>query len=74
MMFGLRKAPATFQCELDIILLRDRWNTCLFYRNDVAILFKGRFQHVKDINELLTLLLQDEVTLALPKCPFLSQK
>ena len=37
MPFGLRNAPTTFQCALDIILSGVRWQSCLIYLDDVIL-------------------------------------
>lgn len=59
MPFGISNAPATFQCELHIILFGVRWETCLVYIDDMVILSRNSRQHVNKIAEVVTLVPQD---------------
>ena len=70
MPFGLRNAPASFQRALDIILSGVRWQTCLIYLDDVIVFSQSHEQHVKDVDEVLTLLEKAGVSLKLSKCEF----
>ena len=70
MPFGLRNAPATFQRALDIILSGVKWQTCLIYLDDVIVFGKSTEQHLKDVDEVLTLLGDAGVSLKIRKCEF----
>ena len=70
MPFGLRNAPASFQRALDIILSGVRWQTCLIYLDDVIVFSQSHEQHVKDVDEVLSLLEKAGVSLKLSKCEF----
>ena len=74
MPFGLRNAPATFQRALDIILSGVRWQTCLIYLDDVIVFSHSHEQHIKDVNQVLTLLGEAGVSLKLKKCEFFQPK
>ncbi len=53
MPFGLTNAPATFQSTIDIILARFKWQSCLFYIDDI-ILFSSTFgDHFRHVSEIL---------------------
>jgi len=74
MPFGLRNAPATFQRALDIILSRVRWQTCLIYLDDVIVFSHTVAEHLRHVDEVLTLLRAAGVTLKLSKCRFFQPK
>jgi hypothetical protein len=70
--FGLRNAPATFQCEIDIILSGVKWKTCLVYLDDVIVFSSSRDAHLAHVEEVLTLLGSGGLSLKLKKCHFFS--
>lgn len=70
MLFGLRKAPATFTRAIDLILPRYKWSTCLLYLYDVIIFSSSMDEHLGHIYQVLTALGQDGILLKLNKCAF----
>ena len=70
MPFGLRNAPATFQRALDIILSGVRWKLCLIYLHDFVVFPRTMENHLRHVDEILTLLRNAGVTLKLKKCAF----
>ena len=70
MPFGLRNAPATFQRSLDLILSGVRFKTCLVYLDDVLIFSRQQEDHIKHVDEVLTLLENAGISLKLRKCQF----
>lgn len=41
MYFGLTNAPASFRRELDVILTKYKWGTCLVYHDDIVVFSKS---------------------------------
>ena len=72
--FGLRKAPATFQRALDIILSGVRWQPCLIYLEDFIVFSKDAETHLRHVEEILLLLRRTGITLKLQKCSFFPPK
>ena len=72
MPFGLRNAP--FQRALDIILSAVRWQSCLIYLDDVMVLSRTTEEHLRHVEEILTLLRPAGITLKLTKCSFFQPK
>ena len=70
MPFGLRNAPATFQRAPDIILSGVRWQSCLIYLDDVIVFSRTTEDHLRHVDEILTLPRNAGVTLKLKKCAF----
>ena len=70
MPFGLCNAPATFQRTLDILLAGLRWKTCLVYLDDVIVFSKTFDEHVKHVQDVLTILQRAGISLKLKKCNF----
>ena len=70
MPFGLRNAPATFQRALDIILSGVRCQSCLIYLDDVIVFSRSSDEHLRHVDEILTLLRRAGITLKLTKCSF----
>ena len=68
MPFGLRNAPATFQRALDIVLSGVRWQSCLIYLDDVIVFSRSTDEHLRHVDEILTLLRRAGITLKLTKC------
>ena len=69
MPFGPKRAPATFQRALDIILSRVRWQICLVYLDDV-IIFSRTHEHAHHLDTVLSLLRTAGISLKLKKCSF----
>ena len=67
---GLKKAPATFQRAVDIIMSRIKWETALVYLNDVIIFSKTVSEHFTRVREVLQLLQDAGVSLKLWRCAF----
>ena len=74
MPFGLKNAPATFQRALDIILSGVRWQTCLVYLDDVIVFSRTHAEHLRHLDEVLTLLGRAGLSLKLKKCSFFRTK
>jgi Reverse transcriptase (RNA-dependent DNA polymerase) len=70
MPFGPRKAPATFQRAIDIILSGLKWPTCLVYLDDIIIYSTSREDHSHHVDEVLTTLGRAGLSLKLKKCHF----
>lgn len=70
MQFVLRYTPATIQRALATILFKIRWRKRFDYIFNVFIVSNTRHQHFKDIDEVLTLLNKDALTLKLPRFNF----
>lgn len=49
MPFGLRNANATFQRNIDIILSRVKWCSCLCYPDLIIVFFSSFGQHLNDV-------------------------
>lgn len=71
MPLGLQNTPATFQRNLDLILPRVYFKTCLNYLDGVLIFLRKLENHVKHIDEVLTLSENACVSLKLLNCQFL---
>ena len=65
MPFGLRNARATFQRALDIVLSGVRWQSCLIYLDDVIVFSRTTEDHLRHVDEILTLFRNAGVTLKL---------
>ena len=70
MPFGLCNAPATFQRTLDILLSGFRWKTCLVYLDDIIIFSKSAEEHLKHVEQVLSVLRTAGLSLKLSKCNF----
>lgn len=68
MLAGLKKAPATFQGAVDIVLSRVRSKTALVYQNGVVLYSKTVTKPVTHFREARQLLQTVKVTLKLAKC------
>lgn len=56
MLFGLRNAPATFQRVLDLFVPGVHFITCFVCLNDILIFWRKLEDHIKHVDEVLTLL------------------
>jgi Reverse transcriptase (RNA-dependent DNA polymerase) len=68
MLTNLRKASSTFQRNIDIILSRVKWKTCLVYLNDIIVFSKSFEGHLRDVGEISEILRQANVQLKPSKC------
>jgi hypothetical protein len=68
--FSLRNAQATFQRAIYIFLSGVKWKTCLFYLDDLSVLFSSRNDHPPHVADALTLLDDSGLSLKLKKCHF----
>lgn len=66
--FGLCNAPATFQRAMDIILAGVKWRVCLVYLDDVIVFSRSAEEHLAHLDQVLTLLKENGVSLKASKC------
>jgi len=72
MPFGLRNAAATFQRFVDSVFFKCK---CVFvYLDDILVFSKDESQHIKDLDEVLNILSDNNMKLCLDKCSFLQTK
>lgn len=67
MLFGLKTAPSTFECAMDVILLTDKWKFGLVYLDDSVIL-NSMSDHLSHLGSVLGLLSNTGVSLKLKNC------
>lgn len=53
---GLMNVPASFQHALDLILTKYKWKKCLVYINDVIVYSTIVEEHIRHVDEILTVL------------------
>lgn len=70
MPFGLNNAPAKFQCAVDIIPSRVKWQFAFLYLDDVIIYLKCVSEHFKHVRVVLNLLSKVGITLKLENSSF----
>lgn len=70
MPFGLQNAPVTLQRSLELILYAVQFKTCLGYLDDVLIFSQKLEDHIKHVNEVITLSETAGVSLKSCKCQF----
>lgn len=70
MSFSLTNAPATFQMALDIFLARYKWQTCLFYSDDIIVFSQTKEEHLGHIDQMLHAFSLSLISLNLKKCSF----
>jgi len=68
--FGLSTAPTTFQRTMNVLLASVLGKHTLCYLDDVVIYSRGFSQHLKDLQETLTILSAAGLKLDLDKCTF----
>lgn len=56
MLFGLKKAPETFQWGFDVIIFRFKWKTWPVYNDDIIIIAKYVKEQIYRVDEILTAL------------------
>ena len=70
MPLGLTNAPVMFQRAVDIILSEVKWQSFLFYLDDVIVYSKTKEEDIGHVHHVLRLLRDAGLTLRLPKCRF----
>lgn len=70
MPFGLKNAPATFQRIIQRILGPLLYNGAINYLDDIIIYSETYDEHMKLLNDVLTLLVRANIKLKLSKCYF----
>lgn len=68
--FGLMNAPAKFQKAIYIVLSSVKWNSTLFYLDDMIIFSRSIREHFDHVTLVLKFLQYTRVTLKLKKCFF----
>ena len=71
---GLKRAQATFQRALCIILSGFHWQICLVYLDDVIVLSRTHAEHAKHLCPVLSLLGSAGISLKLKKCSLFQPK
>ncbi len=67
---GLTDAPASFQRAVEILLSGVNWQFCLVYLDDVIIYSYSEEDHIKHVDEVLTVLGKAELSLKFSKSHF----
>lgn len=62
------KRPRSFPAALYNLLNMYKWNTCLFYLDDVIIFSNTVEDHISNVDEILTTLHEAVVSLKINKC------
>ncbi len=70
MPFGLTNAPATFQRAIDILLSGVNWQFCLVYLDDVIVYSNTEEDHIRHVDEVLTVLGKAGLSLKFAKSHF----
>lgn len=70
MPFGSMNAPSTFQRLMDKVLAGLTWKQCLVYIDDILIFSKTFDQHLKDIDDVLSRIIDSGLKLKPSKCNF----
>jgi hypothetical protein len=70
MPFGLCNAPATFRRALDVLLSRVLWKSAIVYFHDIIIFSSTVKDHIRDFDEVPSILKDTCVRLNLRKCAF----
>lgn len=68
--FALTNAPIFFQRALEDIPTKYKWETCLFYLDDINVFSKSFENHIDHIDKILQSLEEATVTLKIKKCKF----
>jgi RNase H-like domain found in reverse transcriptase/Reverse transcriptase (RNA-dependent DNA polymerase)/Integrase zinc binding domain/Integrase core domain len=74
MPFGLVNAPATFQRSMDVLLAPVLWSKAIVYLDDIIIFSSSMEAHIRDVDQVLSLLEQAGVSLNLKKCAFFRRR
>ncbi len=70
MQFGLTNAPAMFQRPVDILIFGVNWQFCLVYLDDIVVYSKSEEDHIRHIDELLSILRKAGLSLKFKKSNF----
>ncbi len=73
MTFGLTNAPATFERAVDLILSKFRFQTCLFYLDDIVLFSRTYEEHKERLAQVLRSLREAGRSLKLSKCEFFTK-
>ena len=68
MPFGLINAPATFQRAMDVLLSRVLWKKAIVYLDDIIVFSQTVQDHIRDVDEVLSILESAGLSLKLKKC------
>ena len=68
--FGLCNAPATFQRVMNEVLRSTQFKSTMVYLDDIIVFSKTMGQHLKDIQQVFTLLRRANLKLKMKKCAF----
>ncbi|KFM68617.1 Transposon Ty3-I Gag-Pol polyprotein, partial [Stegodyphus mimosarum] len=74
MPFGLCGAPSTFQRAMDIVLKPVLGKSTLIYLDDIIITSSSLEQHIKDLQEVFSLLKEAGLTINASKCKFATKE
>jgi transposase InsO family protein len=74
MPFGLVNAPATFQRAMDVLLTPVLWRKAIVYLDDIIIFSSTVEDHIRDVDQVLTMLNEAGVSLKLKKCRFFRRR
>lgn len=69
---GLKNASATFQRAIDVTAALVKWQHAILYINDIIILSKVKEDCLKQVDKVLLLLNNAEMSIKLKKCFFSS--
>lgn len=73
MPFWLTNASATLQSSLNLILSKYNWKTCLMYLDDFIVYSNSIEEQIYQLDEILSTLKTEGVTLYIPKYTFLRE-
>ena len=68
MPFGLINAPATFQRDMNALLSRVLWKKAIVYLDDIIVFSQTVQDHIRDVDEVLSILESAGLSLKLKKC------
>ena len=72
--FGLCNAPATFSRLMDRILAGLRWETCLFYLDDIIVFSSTWEEHLARLRQVFERLRHANLKLGADKCTFAAKE
>lgn len=72
--FSQKNAPATYQREMDVILLSLKWWSPLIFLNDSGVFLKNTYVNMAHLGQVLALPRDAGVTLKLSKCSLFAKK
>jgi hypothetical protein len=74
MPFGLRNAPATFQCLMDEVFGEYKWKFVCVYFDDIVIHSKSFAEHLVHLRSVFKCLVNSQLQAKLSKCQFLRKE